>query len=166
MSYFALVVSAERFEQERLYAQETLDGPGTNPGDEVVLVAATEPPVVFGLGRALAGARVKYTYRLLDEPLPASGLALAGTLDEATYAAVVDRIGAQHRVDADKRTWLVSVDLPIEAASPAEAVRLFWSYVRELGPQELPAFVSPAGDELAMQAFVLGEETNLDPEED
>ena len=36
----------------------------------------------------------------------------------------------------------------------------------ELGPRELPTFVSPAGDELAMQAFVLGEEANLDPEED
>ena len=166
MNYVALVVSADRFARERLYAQDMLDAPGTNPGDEVVLVAATDPPVVFGLGRAMPGARVKYTYRCLDEPLPAEELAPGGTLDEATYAAVVDRIGAQHRVDADKRTWLVSVDLPIEAASPAEAVRLFWSYVRELGPQELPAFVSPAGDELAMQAFVLGEETNLDPEDD
>jgi hypothetical protein len=164
VSYFALVIPAERFAHERLYAQDTLDAPGARPGDDVVLVAATDPPVVFGLGRALGGARVKYTYRCLDDPLPAEGL--SGTLDEATYTAVVDRIGAHHRVDADKRTWLVSVDLPIEAASPAEAVRLFWSYVRELGPQELPAFVSPAGDELAMQAFVLGEETNLDPEED
>ena len=60
----------------------------------------------------------------------------------------------------------MSVDLPIEAASPAEAVRLFWSYVYELGPQELPAFVAPTGNELAMQAFVLGVESNQDPEED
>ncbi len=45
-------------------------------------------------------------------------------------------------------------------------MRLFWSYVRDLGPAELPAFVSPAGDELAMQAFVLGEEANQDPEEE
>jgi hypothetical protein len=36
----------------------------------------------------------------------------------------------------------------------------------ELGPRELPAFVSPAGNELAMQAFVLGAEANQDPEED
>jgi hypothetical protein len=69
-------------------------------------------------------------------------------------------------VDADKADWLVSVALPIEAASPAEAVRAFWSYVDELGPRELPAFVSPARDELAMRAFVLGEPANLDPEED
>jgi hypothetical protein len=45
-------------------------------------------------------------------------------------------------------------------------VRQFWSYVLELGPAELPTFVSPSGDELAMQAFVLGEQANQDPEED
>jgi hypothetical protein len=38
--------------------------------------------------------------------------------------------------------------------------------VAELGPGELPAFVWPSGDELAMQAFVLGTEANQDPEED
>ena len=62
--------------------------------------------------------------------------------------------------------WLVSVSIPVEAHSPAEAVREFWTYVAELGPRELPAFVSPAGDELAMQAYVLGVEAKLDPEED
>jgi hypothetical protein len=65
-----------------------------------------------------------------------------------------------------QRTWLVSVDLPIEADSPAEAVQRFWSYVRELGPDELPAFVWPTGDELAMQAYVAGEPHDLDPEDD
>jgi hypothetical protein len=38
--------------------------------------------------------------------------------------------------------------------------------VRDLGPAELPAYVWPSGDELAMQAFVLGAEANQDPEED
>ncbi|GAB3869352.1 hypothetical protein [Dactylosporangium cerinum] len=60
----------------------------------------------------------------------------------------------------------MSVDLPIEAASPGEAVREFWAYVRDLGPAELPAYVWPVGDELAMQAFVLGAEANQDPEEE
>ncbi len=67
------------------------------------------------------------------------------------------------------RSWLVSVDLPIEAESPAEAVAQFWTYLQQLGPAELPAFVSPADDELAMAAYVLGEnaeEVNLDPEEE
>jgi hypothetical protein len=35
-----------------------------------------------------------------------------------------------------------------------------------LGPRELPAYVSPTGNELAMQAYLLGAEANLDPEED
>ncbi|HEX5203414.1 hypothetical protein ACFQS1_08590 [Paractinoplanes rhizophilus] len=63
-------------------------------------------------------------------------------------------------------TWLVSLALPIEATTPADAVRQFWTHVAELGPKELPTYVWPSGDELAMQAFVLGEEANQDPEED
>lgn len=65
-----------------------------------------------------------------------------------------------------RRTWLVSVDLPIEADTPAEAVAAYWRYLAELGPDELPAFVSPLEDELAMRAYVGGEPANLDPEED
>jgi hypothetical protein len=166
MAYRALVVSAELYAQERLYAHDRLVLPDTKPGDDVLLVAAVEPPVIFGRGRVELGGVFKYTHRFIDDPLPADGLERGGTLDEATFTAVTAKIGARHRVDAGKRTWLVSVDLPIEAASPAEAVRAFWSYVRDLGPSELPAFVSPTGDELAMQAFVLGEEASLDPEED
>jgi len=141
----------------------------------VLLVAFDTAPVVFGLGRVEPDAGtgepvVRYTHRLLDEPLPAEGLAVDGPgafpIDAATFDAHAGRVGAQLRVDGPKRTWLVSLDLPIEAPSPAEAVRAFWSYVYELGPQELPAFVAPSDDELAMQAFVLGAETNLDPEED
>jgi hypothetical protein len=62
--------------------------------------------------------------------------------------------------------WQVSVSLPIEADSEAEAVSGFWAYVRELGAGQLPAYVSPFGDELAMRAYLQGEPTNLDPEED
>jgi len=65
-----------------------------------------------------------------------------------------------------RRTWLVSLDLPIEAATPAEAVAEFWAYLQELGPDELPVFVSPASDELAMQVFVAGQPHELDPEAD
>jgi hypothetical protein len=65
-----------------------------------------------------------------------------------------------------RRAWLVSVSLPIEAATPAEAVDEFWRYVNSLGPAELPTFVSPVRDELAMQAYLRGEPANLDPEED
>jgi hypothetical protein len=61
---------------------------------------------------------------------------------------------------------MVSVVLPIEAASRADAVREFWAYVHSLGPAELPAFVWPRGDELGLQAYVLNEPVNLDPEEE
>jgi hypothetical protein len=67
---------------------------------------------------------------------------------------------------APKSEWFVTVALPIEASSRAEAVSEFWAYVDSLGPLELPAYVWPRGDELAMQAYLLGEPTNLDPEED
>jgi hypothetical protein len=83
-------------------------------------------------------------------------------VDEELFGRIAAKLGA----GPDRRTWLVSLDLPIEAATPAEAVRQFWSYLLELGPAELPTFVSPYGDELAMQAFVLGEQANQDPEED
>ncbi len=62
--------------------------------------------------------------------------------------------------------WLVSLAIPVEARSRGEAVKAFWEYVHQLGPEELPAFVSPAQDELDMRAYVLDEPTNLDPEED
>ena len=67
---------------------------------------------------------------------------------------------------SQQRTWLVSVDLPIEAPTPADAVAQFWAYLRDLGPDQLPAYVAPIEDELAMQAYVGGEPHELDPEEE
>lgn len=152
------------------------------PGDDV-LVLGGEPPRVVALGRVVptdggdapdpddpqpaepGALAVAYTRRAFDEPVPADDLLIHGLLspvDRATYQSLAVRV----RPPGDTRTWLVSLDLPIEAPSPAEAVRQFWSYVMELGPRELPAFISPYGNELAMQAFVLGVEANQDPEED
>jgi hypothetical protein len=65
-----------------------------------------------------------------------------------------------------KKAWLVNVALPIEAATPAEAVGEYWRYVTELGSAELPAYVCPVDDELAMIPFVAGAPSNEDPEED
>ena len=116
-------------------------------------------------GGDAAPLAVAYTRRAFDAPAVAAELTLHGpvtAVDSQTFATLAARVAPT----PDKRTWLVSLDLPIEAPTPAEAVRVFWSYVMELGPAELPAFVSPSGDELAMQAFVLGEEANQDPEED
>ncbi|MET7949371.1 hypothetical protein [Micromonospora sp. NPDC005324] len=185
---WALLLPAERYEAERLVHHDTLELTGLTdvarpgPGDQVaVLVDA--PPRLVALGRVTAPGRrhredpddpqspvepgtlvVAYTRRAFDEPVPADLLTLDGAVtavEPAAFRALADRLGPPPA----RRTWLVSLDLPIEAGTRAEAVRLFWSYVQELGPRELPAFVSPAGDELAMQAFVLGEQANQDPEE-
>ncbi|MER7002079.1 hypothetical protein ABT297_03400 [Dactylosporangium sp. NPDC000555] len=171
MAKWVVVVSEKRYEAERLYGTGGISVPdgGLAIGDEALLVAAGEAPVVFGLGRVDAEGRLQYTVNLLDRPLPGGGFSGevgARRLDEDAFLDVARRASADSSRGGVKRTWLVSVDMPIEAASPGEAVRAFWSYVRELGPAELPAFVWPAGDELAMQAYVLGAEANQDPEED
>lgn len=186
---WAVLLPPGRFEAERLVHHDVLALTGLaeaalpRPGDQVA-VLADEPPRLVALGRVAPATReeredpddpasgpapaelvVTYTRRAFDAPVPAAGLPLAGpvsALDEVTFRRLAELLGPPPR----RRTWLVSLDLPIEAASPAEAVGLFWSYVQELGPRELPAFVSPTGDELAMQAFVLGEVANQDPEED
>jgi hypothetical protein len=184
-----VLLPAERFEAERLVHHDALELTGLSeaarprPGDRVA-VLVDEPLRLVALGRvalassetredpddpqsdAVAGSLVvTYTRRVLDEPVPVDGPAPDGpvvALDPARWRSLADRLGPPPA----RSTWLVSLDLPIEAASRAEAVRIFWSYVQELGPRELPAFVSPYGDELAMQAFVLGVEANQDPEED
>jgi hypothetical protein len=194
MATWALVLPADRYESERLFANETVElpGPGAELGDTALLLAEGDTGLMlFGLGRVrsapgggaagvsgggAAGVTgggapvVAYTHRLIDDPVPADGLDLGGPglhpIEPATFEAYAGKVGSELRVDASKRTWLVSVDLPIEAYSAPEAVRAFWSYVYELGPRELPAFVAPSDDELAMQAFVLGAEASLDPEDD
>lgn len=174
MRYWYVPVPADRYGVERLYAHDTVDvaiAGGMAVGDRTVLVATTTPPVVFALGEVTAveapghGAVIAYTQRFFDDPRPAGDLA---SIDGPTVLDA-DAFGSFVRptvVVGPARTWLVSLDLPIEADGPAEAVRQFWSYVQCLGPSELPAFVSPSDDELAMRAFVLGVEANLDPEED
>lgn len=64
------------------------------------------------------------------------------------------------------KRFLVSVSMPIEAEDEAGAAAEFWRYVGELGPHDLPVFVSPVDDELAMLAYVDGEPAGQDPEED
>lgn len=184
-----VVLPDGRHEAERLVHHETLEltgldgGDRPHPGDRVLMVTRGDPPSVVALGRVAPAVGdesdpddpqsdgtapplvVTYTRRAFDDPLPADGLTVrrpVAPLDPATFTALAGRLGPT----PDRRDWLVSLNLPIEAASPAEAARIFWSYVLELGPRELPAFVAPSGDELAMQAFVLGAVANQDPEED
>lgn len=183
MRYWSATVSADRYQVERLYQQDVLEIAGSGEvagtgevalGDRVALVAGTTPPVVFAFGEVITieserGLVIRYTDRFFDDPQPAGDLVTPdgrahpgiAPVPPATFAALARRAGDQPPV----RTWLVSLDLPIEATGPAEAVRQFWTYVHGLGPRELPAFVAPVDDELALQAFVLGEEANQDPEE-
>jgi hypothetical protein len=189
MGAWAVAMTGRRFEAERLFEHEIFDLTGLDgpmrpaPGDDVLVVVEGHPPLLVALGQVRSAQAeepdpddpqsgdggqqliVAYTRRAFDEPVPAGQLTLGGPLtpiEPPTYRQLANRLGPP----ADRTTWLVSLHLPIEAASAAEAVRVFWSYVMELGPRELPAFVSPSGDELAMQAYVLGEVANQDPEED
>jgi hypothetical protein len=195
MAQWAVIIPAEQWATERLFYHDTLTvaGPaGTaapasgspasgspasgspasgSPasGDDVLLIAGGDLPRAVALGNIKevhdGELLVAYRRRAFDAPVPADELELDAdvtAVDAEVFQRLVGRLGG----DRDRLTWLVSLDLPIEATSPAEAVRQFWSYVLELGPAELPTFVSPSGNELAMQAFVLGEEANLDPEED
>jgi hypothetical protein len=163
MRYWVAVLSAERYARERLYAFETVHLPpaaALAEGDPVALVG---DGVLFGLGRVRDDLSVGYTHRFLDAPVSVSEPYPPGLTEvsAATYTHLTSGVGR-----SDRAAWFVSLALPIEAPSAAEAVREFWTYVDKLGPRELPAFVWPRGNELAMQAYVLGAQTNLDPEED
>ena len=174
MARWAVIIPADLWATERLFQHDTLTVPGSadvRPAtdDEVLLVAGDDGAHLVALGRVVkeSGGElvVAYRRRAFDQPVPAGDLKLderVTALEPDLFRRLAGRLGGNR----DTQTWLVSLDLPIEATSPAEAVRQFWSFVLELGPAELPTFVSPSGNELAMQAFVLGEQANLDPEED
>ena len=175
MAQWAVIIPADRWATERLFHHDTVTvaaaAGSVAPDDEVLLVAEGH---VVALARAAKtdGDDVVLTYvrRAFDEPVPADELALT---EEAVLTAVdpevARRLAAAFGSGAGRggrKNWLVSVAMPIEATTSAEAVRQFWSHVLELGPAELPTYVWPSGDELAMQAFVLGAEANQDPEEE
>lgn len=183
MRNWAGVVSEEQFAAERLYARDVIavdpgDAGPAETGDAVALIASGDPSVLFGLGQVVGASEsgqvlVGYRTRMLDEPPPVPAEVIPDPtrlglkpLPTATYATLASALTGVGLKGADRTEWFVSVALPIEAATRAEAVREFWTYVEKLGPRELPAYVWPRGDELAMQAFVLGAVTNLDPEED
>ncbi|BCY15091.1 hypothetical protein [Actinoplanes sp. L3-i22] len=165
MERWSVVMDAEQWATERLFQQDVVvvrGAPaGLSPGDEVLLVADEQVVALTRVEKAAEYTALAYLRRAFDEPVPAAGLS-SGPLAEADFRRFADRLGQT----PPKRSWLVSVAMPIEAVSPAEAVRQYWSHVNELGPRELPTYVWPSGDELAMQAFVLGVEANQDPEEE
>jgi hypothetical protein len=168
MAHWAVIIPAEQWTTERLFHNDTLTlaagAPGVAADDEVLLIADGH---VVGLARAgKADGEMTYLRHSFDAPVLLEGLALTGEItpvDAEIFRRLAAGLGA--RPGTEKR-WLVSVTMPIEAANPAEAVRQFWSHVSELGPAELPTYVWPLGDELAMQVYVLGEQANQDPEEE
>ena len=166
MSRWAVIIGTDRWATERLFHHDTLaaEVPGAQTGDDVLLLAGDDAQAV-AVGRVSAPGEITYIRRAFDEPVPADDLKLTDAVT-ALDADAYNRIAARLTNPAARKPWMVSVAMPIEAANPADAVRQFWSYVAELGPAELPTFVWPSGDELAMQAFVLGVEANQDPEEE
>ncbi|MGK5679374.1 hypothetical protein [Actinoplanes sp. URMC 104] len=175
MAQWAVIIPADRWATERLFHHDTVVVPGgagpVGPDDEVLLVADGHVVAVAQAVKAEGDELVlAYVRRAFDQPVTADELGVGdevriAPVDPAVFRRLAGAIGGSSGA-ADRKTWLVSVALPIEAGTPAEAVRQFWSHVLELGPAELPTYVWPSGDELAMQAFVLGEEANQDPEED
>jgi hypothetical protein len=173
MATWAAVISGPMYATERLYHHETLavgvaTGANAAPGDPVVLVAATDKPIMFGLGRIGDGSLVEYTIRLFEAPLPAHDIPAGSAtglhrISPEAYAAAAGRISAAYQPQGARRDWHVILHLPIEASTEAAAVREFWTYVERLGPHELPAFVYPSGDELAMRAYLGGAAIDLDP---
>jgi hypothetical protein len=171
MAHWAVIIPADRWATERLYHHDTLTVPaaaGAVAADDEVLVIADDHVVALArAGKSDHGGLVlTYLRRAFDAAVPAEGLVLDEELapvEAETFHRLAAGLGAAHGAE---KPWLVSVTLPIEAATPAEAVRQFWSHVSEMGPAELPTYVWPLGDELAMQVYVLGEEANQDPEEE
>lgn len=165
MAQWAVIIPADRWatrQPDTLTMAETSvsETSGAAAGDDVVLVVGDE---AVALGRFTSAAEIAY---FREKPVPADDLKLTQpvtALDPEVFARIRAQLGER---PGQRASWLVSVAMPIEAASPAEAVRQFWSYVNELGPAELPVFVWPSHDELAMQAFVQDAEANQDPEED
>jgi hypothetical protein len=168
MAHWAVIIPAEQWTTERLFHNDTLTlaaGAGVLATDDEVLLIADGH--VVGLARAgKADGELTYRRHSFDAPVSLGALALTGEVtpvEAETFRRLAAGLGAAHGTE---KRWLVSVTMPIEAATPAEAVRQYWSHLAELGPAELPTYVWPLGDELAMQVYVLGEEANQDPEEE
>jgi hypothetical protein len=176
MAVWAVTIPADQWATERLFHNESVTlksaAGAAGPDEEVLLVADDQ---IVALARTVKTDAddlvLAYLRRSFDDPVPVGGFAPAadGTateVDPETFRRLVAALSGGPARPGPRPSYLVSVALPIEAANPAAAVREFWSHVRELGPVELPTYVWPYGDELAMQAFVLGAEANQDPEED
>lgn len=165
MRYWLLALNHDEYTEQQAYEVEAVEPEGALPegasdGDEVALAG---PEGVFALGEVVGGA-VAYRRRL-EEPAKTAESADAEegwtALNPETWEGLVKSLPTPER----RSDWLVTLSMPIEAVDKAEAVRQFWSYIRSLGPKELPTFVAPYGRELEGTAFLLGTEHEQDPEE-
>jgi hypothetical protein len=176
MRYWLLVLNEDEYAEQQAYEVEAVEPSAALPegaadGDEVALAG---PEGVFALGE-VDGPAIAYRRRL-EEPektaesavatelLRDSAGAVAGGWTSLTPDAWEDLVRSLPTPER-RRDWLVTLSMPIEAVDKAEAVRQFWSYIRSLGPKELPTFVSPYGREIEGTAFLLGAEHEQDPEE-
>ena len=175
MRYWLLALNEDEFTEQQAYEVEAVEPARALPeaaadGDEVALAG---PGGVYALGE-VAGRAVAYRRRLKGPVATAVTLRVYGTAGDAesetgtwhelmpdAWADLVRALPAPER----RRDWLVTLSMPIEAVDKAEAVRQFWTYIRSLGPKELPTFVSPYGRELEGTSFLLGVEHEQDPEE-
>ncbi|WP_240192556.1 hypothetical protein [Glycomyces sp. YM15] len=176
MRYWLLALNDDEYSEQQAYEVEAVEPAAALPenaadGDEVALAG---PEGVFALGEVV-GAAVAYRRRL-EAPAPTAET-------ERVYSAANDAEGLGKEawtplnpevwedlvrtlpIPERRSDWLVTLSLPIEAVDKAEAVRQFWSYIRSLGPKELPTFVAPYGRELEGTSFLLGVEHEQDPEE-
>ncbi|MQM25069.1 hypothetical protein [Glycomyces albidus] len=165
MRYWLLVLNEDEYAEQQAYEVEAVEPSGAVPegagdGDEVALAG---PEGVFALGE-FDGSAIAYRRRL-EEPEKTAESAAAGegwtSLTPDAWEDLVRALPTPER----RRDWLVTLSMPIEAVDKAEAVRQFWSYIRSLGPKELPTFVAPYGREIEGTAFLLGAEHEQDPEE-
>ncbi|MFG3339587.1 hypothetical protein [Glycomyces sp. NPDC048151] len=164
MRYWLLALNEDEYTEQQAYEVEAVESAGrpegVADGDEVALAG---PEGVFALGVA-SGAGIAYRRRLEE---PAKTVESADVeegwteLNPEAWEDLVRTLPTPER----RSDWLVTLSMPIEAVDKAEAVRQFWSYIRSLGPKELPTFVAPYGRELEGTSFLLGVEHEQDPEE-
>lgn len=171
MRYWLLALNDDEFTEQQAYEIEAIEPAaalpaGAGDGDEVALAGAEG---VFALG-TVADKAVAYRRRL-EEPVKTAATIRSDAnaeegegwtaLDPEAWEELIGTLPTPER----RSDWLVTLSMPIEAVDKAEAVRQFWSYIKALGPKELPTFVSPYGRELEGTSFLLGVEHEQDPEE-
>ena len=165
MSFWLLGLSSEEFTDQQAFAYDSVALPGgvAAPPQDGDVVAVAGPAGVFAVADVKGGVAV-YRSRA-DEVVSGEVESGLRQISGERMASFTEPFADASGETGNRQDWLVTLSLPVEAASKAEAVRQFWSYVRSLGPAELPTFVAPYGKELDGQAYLLGVEHEQDPEE-